>query len=87
MRFLADIPEDQQVANLHKFLTSIGSASTSTKVIDDIITTWYDGEVDRIASFADAYVSFIAVGALHLAGTQSVLADLEKLGYHARRIQ
>jgi uncharacterized protein YbaP (TraB family) len=32
-------------------------------------------------------VSFIAVGALHLAGAQSVLADLEKLGYHARRVQ
>jgi uncharacterized protein YbaP (TraB family) len=118
MRFLADVPEDQQVGNLHKFLTSIGSASTSTKVIDNIITTWYGGDVDRIASYADAYakldptfadtiliqrnanwakqiadilkqpgVSFIAVGALHLAGTQSVLADLEKLGYHARRIQ
>ncbi|MDP9018958.1 MAG: TraB/GumN family protein [Candidatus Eremiobacteraeota bacterium] len=31
--------------------------------------------------------SFMAVGAAHLAGTQSVQADLEKLGYHVRRIQ
>jgi uncharacterized protein YbaP (TraB family) len=118
MHFMADVPEDQQVANLHKFLTSVGSKSTSTTVLDDIVTTWYNGDVDHMASYADAYakldptfadtiltqrnanwakqivdilkqpgVSFIAVGALHLAGAQSVLADLEKLGYHARRIQ
>jgi uncharacterized protein len=118
MHFLADVPEDRQVANLHKFLASIGSTSTSATVIDDIVTTWYDGNVDRLASYADAYakldptfadtiliqrntnwakqiadilkqpgVSFIAVGALHLAGAQSVLSDLEKLGYHARRVQ
>ncbi len=86
--------------------------------MDDIVIAWYNGDVDRMASYADAYarldptfsntilternaswakqiadrlkepgVSFVAVGALHLAGAQSVLADLEKLGYHARRVQ
>ena len=118
LHFLADIPEDQQVADLHRLLTSVGGTSGSTKIVDDLVTTWYDGDVDHLASYADAYakldptlahtiliqrnstwaqqiagvlkqpgVSFVAVGALHLAGAQSVLTDLEKLGYHARRIQ
>ena len=118
LHFLADMPEAVQVAQLHRLLTSTGSSSTSTAAIDDLVALWYNGDVDRIASVADAYskldptvsntilvqrnanfakqiadmlqqpgVSFVAVGALHFAGAQSVLADLEKLGYNARRIQ
>jgi hypothetical protein len=118
LHFLADMPEAEQVAQLHRRLTSTGSSSTSTAAVDDLVASWYNGDVDRVALVADAYakldptlsstilvqrnanfakqiagmlqqpgVSFVAVGALHFAGAQSVLADLEKLGYHARRIQ
>jgi uncharacterized protein YbaP (TraB family) len=120
LHFLADMPEAEQVAQLHRLLASTGSSSSSTPTaaVDDLVALWYNGDVDRIASVADAYarldptvsstllvqrnanfakqiadmlqqpgVSFVAVGALHFAGAQSVLADLEKLGYQAHRIQ
>jgi uncharacterized protein YbaP (TraB family) len=114
VRYLADLPQDQQIAFLKDTLDDFDKASTE---FDQVEKIWEAGDVSRLAhelngdlkakapklyrllivdrntAFAKAIeqklstpgVSFVAVGAGHLAGPDSVQAQLAKDGIRARR--
>jgi uncharacterized protein YbaP (TraB family) len=114
IRFLADLPEDQQVAFMD---SSIDDAAKGVAEFDRLVAAWEAGDVDAIAKlmnddlktkypslykllivernrrFADQIgalakgegVVFVAIGAAHLAGPDSVQSDLAQLGLTAVR--
>jgi uncharacterized protein YbaP (TraB family) len=116
MHLMADLPEAQQVAMLHRDLTELDKSAADTnalvaawevgdvekigKIDNDELATKYPAEykrmvVDRNVKWAatlDGLLKdpttgtvFVAVGAAHLAGPDSVIKMLEKDGWKVER--
>ncbi|MDR3511437.1 MAG: TraB/GumN family protein [Caulobacteraceae bacterium] len=115
LHFLADLPQDQEVALLDSTLDDISDAAAKT---DEMVHAWAAGDVEKLARLTDEHmkrdspalydllltqrnrnwaatlderlqgegVSFVAVGAGHLAGPDSLQHDLEARGYRVVRI-
>lgn len=116
VHLLADVPEQEQIAMLHKDLAELDK---STAQMNELVAAWQKGDVDKIGSIdneelAEKYPAvykrmvvdrnqrwaekldsvlkdpgtgtvFVAVGAAHLAGPDSVIRMLEKDGWKVER--
>lgn len=116
VHLLADVPETEQIAMLHKDLTELDK---STAQMGELVAAWQRGDVEKIGAIdneelAEKYPAvykrmvvdrnqrwadtlngvlkdpetktvFVAVGAAHLAGPDSVIRTLEKNGWKVER--
>jgi hypothetical protein len=116
VHLVADVPEDEQVAMLHKDLAELDK---STAQMNELVAAWQKGDVEKIGSIDNEELAtkypavykrmvvdrnakwastldgvlkdrgtgtvFVAVGAAHLAGPDSVIRMLEKSGWKVER--
>jgi uncharacterized protein len=116
LHMVADLPQEQQVAMLHREITELDKSAAQ---MNDIVDAWEHGDVEKIgridndelatkypaeykrlvvdrntkwAATLDGLLKdpatgtvFVAVGAAHLAGPDSVLKMLEKDGWKVER--